>query len=859
MYFFKCSSLSRVVSSSFILLILIGTITCLGNDIFEFDLKNNNIDSIKRDFKIHGYTSPGKVLVSYNNNGLGQRRYLDSIKPYKPNLINHRDKHNSFIVKTTDIDGTMTYMNDCVRNNLALKIKRLHTHEFFVITASLDSFSNQTRFCLSQCPYVIYYDYVHKHSHHIYFGEKVMNTRRGLTHHLGGGLLNGEGVVVGISDTGLDYNHCFFKGSKLNGYIYNGYNSKEISELIKKSTMKDDTNRQIAYISLMINDNDDDGSSGIVKNIEKTDFIDEIGGHGTHTSGALFGDSTNCGKDYNLGGGQIISKSKYIFVDLENNQKSNSVNTDKGLIIPYVFSDLLQILYDNGVRIFSNSWGSNINAYTFNALDIDEFVYNHDDFIVLFSNGNSGPNWGTVGSPATAKNIISVGASQNSAESFHFLSKHNEYWEGGGADNTTLKYIGNWYNLADFSSRGPTFDGRMKPNNVVVGEYTLSAMAYGILECMRGTSMSCPLLGRKITHILQYFYQTKHIKNPSVALIMSILATTSIPLTGKSSKLVNKTNTIIGFNRKGPITEMDEGYGLVSLPEEILDDIYFLDRQKISPVTSSYQLCFKPIKASLTTISIAWIDPPVYKLYSKDSVLINDFDLHVIVNNETYTTHDHLNNHERIQLYLSSQTSPSTTLIKIMVVQGGGRKVIPNSQFAISMYPKLEPVNCNEECTKFDPLLMCNLKGGNGDIIGYRECLNSTIDKQNCYPTCNNNNNLYYFKNDICQCLNHIQLENGTLLLCNTTSGLYTQGPIQTKLLPPKKNHHNKIKKRALMLSEGESPIIRHLGNILEEKRESRSISPGLITMLQSVCGVTLIITAGYIYKIFSLLIKSKN
>mmetsp|Transcript_92941 Transcript_92941/g.135828 ORF Transcript_92941/g.135828 Transcript_92941/m.135828 type:complete len:291 (+) Transcript_92941:2130-3002(+) len=47
------------------------------------------------------------------------------------------------------------------------------------------------------------------------------------------------------------------------------------------------------------------------------------------------------------------------------------------------------------------------------AMEVDEFMHAHDDFLVLVAAGNDGPMSWSVGSPATAKNILSVGATEN--------------------------------------------------------------------------------------------------------------------------------------------------------------------------------------------------------------------------------------------------------------------------------------------------------------------------------------------------------------------------------------------------------------------------------------------------------------
>jgi hypothetical protein len=51
---------------------------------------------------------------------------------------------------------------------------------------------------------------------------------------------------------------------------------------------------------------------------------------------------------------------------------------------------LLHWAYESGARVHSNSWGSSSSAYTAEAQDIDQYMWEHKDFIVLFAAGNSG-------------------------------------------------------------------------------------------------------------------------------------------------------------------------------------------------------------------------------------------------------------------------------------------------------------------------------------------------------------------------------------------------------------------------------------------------------------------------------------
>ena len=109
-------------------------------------------------------------------------------------------------------------------------------------------------------------------------------------------------------------------------------------------------------------------------------------------------------------------------------------------------------------------------AYDYTAKDIDTYAVGKDQMLVLVAAGNDGTNGlGSIGAPSTCKNCLAVGAS----------------WAGHAAQ------------LAAFSSRGPTKDGRIKPDIVSVGGNMVAALSdYTTSKCettpMSGTSMACP-------------------------------------------------------------------------------------------------------------------------------------------------------------------------------------------------------------------------------------------------------------------------------------------------------------------------------------------------------------------------------
>ena len=90
------------------------------------------------------------------------------------------------------------------------------------------------------------------------------------------------------------------------------------------------------------------------------------------------------------------------------------------------------------------------------------YTYVYTSYICTAA-GNNGTTTGTtnlaystVASPSTSKNCVTVGAG---------LNDHQSWLAYGGTDT-----LFNSNNIADFSSKGPTSDGRLKPDIVAPGK-----------------------------------------------------------------------------------------------------------------------------------------------------------------------------------------------------------------------------------------------------------------------------------------------------------------------------------------------------------------------------------------------------
>jgi len=192
-------------------------------------------------------------------------------------------------------------------------------------------------------------------------------------------------------------------------------------------------------------------------------FGDNGGYHGSHTAGTITGDDTTLGTSTYDG---VAKKSKHYFLD-GGSADQTAIYTYGDLNTGYLKAyNRYYASYGIRAHTSSNSWGAAVTgAYTETSLQSDQMMWGQPDFCLFFSNGNSAAA-GSVGAPATAKNVVSVGGT------------------GNGASYTS------YYST---TSRGPTVDGRRKPTILTPGSgVTSSTSGTTTTGSMSGTSMSSP-------------------------------------------------------------------------------------------------------------------------------------------------------------------------------------------------------------------------------------------------------------------------------------------------------------------------------------------------------------------------------
>jgi len=196
-------------------------------------------------------------------------------------------------------------------------------------------------------------------------------------------------------------------------------------------------------------------------------------GHGTHVSGSVLGRGAVSGGTYR----GVAYDAQLVFQSI--------LDANGGLLGGIAnLGDLFLPAYNDGARIHSNSWGASVyGAYTTESQSADQFMWDYKDMLVVFAAGNHGADIDSDGvvdtdsmyAPATAKNVLTVGANENDRNVAPFTS---DLWSGWGFPANPIASdptADNPSGMAAFSSRGPCDDGRIKPDVVAPGTFVASA------------------------------------------------------------------------------------------------------------------------------------------------------------------------------------------------------------------------------------------------------------------------------------------------------------------------------------------------------------------------------------------------
>jgi subtilisin family serine protease len=407
--------------------------------------------------------------------------------------------------------------------------------------------------------------------------------------------IRGEGQVIAVLDTGIDYDSCFFAEA-------DGSPPPVMKGLGQGAP--DFSRRKVVMVNLLFSA---DSPS------DPTDF--DSNGHGTAVSGDALGSrlADPFGTD-DLNGmapaAQLVTQDGGYAVD--NCSDLPALQCPVVDLTPHMTQALKQ-----GVHIHNNSWGDRENffpqnTYTAPTADMDEAMWFRPDFLVVCAAGNSGPGPDSVGSPSIGKNGISVAATNNPS---------------AGGDPETL---------TNFSSRGWAADGRIKPDLAVPGigftannDFTITSNNCNT-RSFSGTSMASPILAGCAALVRQYYVDgwsptgtatPAHGFIPSNALIKATLINGAEDMTGATGFPPNRA----------------EGWGRVHLENSLYFDGDFR-RVLAADLPSRFQTSKdQPFEArfqangnaagGLVKISLAWADYPGNP--AAGQALVNNLDLTV--------------------------------------------------------------------------------------------------------------------------------------------------------------------------------------------------------------------------------------
>ncbi|MCK6685588.1 MAG: S8 family serine peptidase [Thermoanaerobaculia bacterium] len=144
--------------------------------------------------------------------------------------------------------------------------------------------------------------------------------------------------------------------------------------------------------------------------------------------------------------------------------------------------------YTAGTRVSSNSWGASVfgayntdsQAYDGLVRDADSGTAGNQEMVIIFAAGNDGSGANTVGSPGTAKNVVTVGAAENVHSHATAAGGNNASGNDGCGTGDTGADSAN--DIIGFSSRGPCDDQRVKPEIVAPGTHVTGAVWQAIAD-----------------------------------------------------------------------------------------------------------------------------------------------------------------------------------------------------------------------------------------------------------------------------------------------------------------------------------------------------------------------------------------
>src|SRR5688572_22106979 len=198
--------------------------------------------------------------------------------------------------------------------------------------------------------------------------------------------IHGQGQIIAILDTGLDYDNCYFaepdnRPPPINtGFLTFGYQEDNVDMSRRKVVAYDFLLSCDQYPSLPNCENPQSPTAW------------DNHGHGTHAAGSAAADRLPAiTHDF---ADSIAPAAKLIIQDAGFNPAGDNCSQLPALFCPISnLDEVLLLAWRQGARIHSNSWGDRQGVppgqvpptgnYSASARTVDEFVFSHPDMVVV--------------------------------------------------------------------------------------------------------------------------------------------------------------------------------------------------------------------------------------------------------------------------------------------------------------------------------------------------------------------------------------------------------------------------------------------------------------------------------------------